>query len=159
MRKILYVTIILLIISILFCGCALLKNKTFGELETGENFMHSRDGHCKKLPNNYGLYVDLSSTTTLFKVLDEYVNEEFTSSVVFENSILEAHYIKGYFNDNYLALCEEHDDDSLSYVVFEFSDESIENYTTEDEVCSIFETDSIEWFTLCNTNEEIIDFE
>ena len=136
-------------------GCIWFEGVSFSEVEIGKNFIHSRDGHCKKLPQNYCLYVDLGSVTQLLKVAEEKIDEVWDPSSEYNKHILERHFIKGYFNDEYLLLCEEKEDDSLVYWSLKFSDETIESYTDIEQVYKLFPASSIHWFVLCNTNAEI----
>lgn len=98
--------IIISIVSFLLSGCGF-GEVHFADIEEGRNFNGSRDGHYKKLPHNYCLDVDLGSTTRLFKVADEFLNTRWDSAAQHDEIILKGHYIKGYYNQYFLVLCEE----------------------------------------------------
>ena len=155
-NKLFNVIIILTIISILFSGCELFKPIKFSELETGTDFWLNRDGYYKKLPHNYVLNVDLRTPASLFKVKEEHLYEEWGDVYTgyFDNPILEGHFIEGYFNSDYLVLCEEYEDRNRVYLIFEFATEEIEYYDTLDEIYTLFGVDSLDWFYLCNTVDQ-----
>lgn len=155
MKKLFKAVIFLLIFSILFSGCSFSNNIKFRKLETGKNFLSSRDGYYKKLPNNYCIYISLRSKASLFKVPVEYADIEWDSSLCYNNIVLEGHFIKGFFTSNYLALCEEQDNGDLVYLTFGFSNEQVQYHLEIGEICKLLNVDSILWFSLCNTNKEI----
>jgi hypothetical protein len=155
MKKIFKGVILIFIISFIFSGCNFSKDIKFGQIEIGANFMSSRDGYYKKLPYNYCLNVNFRSKVQLFKVADEYVDQIWDSSIYYDCSILEGHFIKGFFNDNYLVLCEEENNNNLLYLSFNFFNGDIQYYANINELHDIFENQSYQWFLLCNTNQEI----
>ena len=94
----------------------------------------------------------------MFKVPDEYVNiecGEWDSSLGYDNIIIEGHFIKEFYTSEYLVLCEEKEDDSLEYVMFNFANEQIQHFSDLDKILKLINIDSIEWSTLCNTNDDI----
>ncbi len=132
-----------------------LKKTTFDQIDVGENFRGDRKGFCKKVRSDYFILVNLGRTATLFNVPDEHVTTA-QLSIGDENKKVEAHYIKGYFTEEFIVLCEERDDDSLAYVSFYFETEAIEHYDTEHEVYELFEFNSTQWVNLCNVNADIL---
>ncbi|MBS5844067.1 MAG: hypothetical protein KIC77_11415 [Clostridiales bacterium] len=154
MKKI-KVVIFLSIISILLGGCNYFTPLTFGNIKIGENFMGSRDGYYKKLPYNYCLSVNYRSNVELFKVADEHINEEWLSSNYYDSAILKGHYIQGFYNENYLVLCEEKKDNTLLYLSFDFSSSVVQYYPDTNEMNKSIGITSQNWFSLCNTNQEI----
>lgn len=156
-KRIIGVVIIMSVISFLFGKCSFFKEVRFCDLEIGKNFYGNRDGHYKKLPNNYCLDVELKSTTRLFKIEDAFLDKVFDPYTQYDDIIMQAHYIKGYYNDSFLILCEERVDDSCIYWSFEFNTNNIESYESEDDVYELFGFNSEQWFSLCNTNAEILD--
>lgn len=127
----------------------------FDDIEIGEVFTYSRDGFCEKVANNYYLWVDLGSFTSLAKISDEHLNDEWSGgSYVWDDIILKENYIKGYFNDTHLVLCEEKLDFSLVYLSFEFSSEKVVFYEDEESVLTTFGFESTQWHSLCNTFEQ-----
>ncbi len=168
MKKAFKTVILLLILSILSDACFFFfgdinfplfpaKVVKFSDLEIGENFYGSLDGHYKKLPNNYGLSVDLGSKTFLFRVPDEYVDVKFSSSFCYDNIVVEGHFIKGFYTSDYLALCEERDNGDLVYLTFDFHNKKFKYHFEVSEMCKLLNVDSISWFPLCNTNKQIRD--
>lgn len=158
-KQIVMLVIFIVLVSV-FRNCdfelPFMKNPHFNDIAIGKTFSHSRDGHCLKVADNYCLAVDLGSVTTLGKIPDEYLNEEWTYNYVYRNAILEAHYIKAYFNDTHLVLCEEDFDFNLNYLSFEFSSEKVIFYESEEAVLNTFEFESTQWRVLCNTYEQIL---
>lgn len=154
------VLVLLLIIYLLICLCAYFDimpsflGTRFSKLKTGQNFYMGFDGYCKKVSDDYCLDVDmLRRKARLAKISPECKDQIWNSRSIHEdNIILEAHYIRGYFNEKYLVLCEEKEDDSLIYISVEFSTGATEYYKTESEVYELFGFDSKEWFEICNTN-------
>ena len=155
MKKLFKLLFLLLILPILFTSCEFFNDVKFGEIEVGENFWSSRDGHYKKLPHNYCLNIVLRSKAYLFRVPIEYNNTEWDSSLCYDNIIIEGHFIKGFFDSEYLVLCEEQEKGNLIYIVFGFSDEQIQYYHALDDVYDLLNLYSFRWFDICNTNEEI----
>lgn len=153
-KKAIEVMVILSIISALLSGCGL-DEVRFVNIKAGENFAGSRDGHFKKLPGNYCLEVNLKSNTRLFKVTDAFLDTTWDSSAKHDECILKGHYIKGFYNDIFLILCEEKDDNSCVYWSFDFLTQDIESYASETDVYNIYGFNSNQWFILCNTNAEI----
>lgn len=132
------------------------KDVRFMDLKIGTVFWGGRDGYYEKLPQNYCIRVDLGEKACLFRFSDETVPLESFNSLPYDTAILEAHFIKGHYNDEYLLLCEEKEDDSLVYWSFRFSDETIESYTDIEQVYQRFPPSSIHWSSLCNTNAQTI---
>lgn len=64
------------ILSFIFSACGI-KEEWFSDIETGENFYSNIDGHCKKLPHNYCLDIDLSSTARIYRVPEDLLNIPF----------------------------------------------------------------------------------
>lgn len=155
MKKLFKAVIILSIFSFLLNGCSHSNNIIFCELKIGENFLSSRDGYFKKISNNYCLFVNLRKETSLFEVSKEHSAVEWNSSLCYDNIIVEGHYIKGFSTSNYLILCEEKNNNDLMYSIFDFNNKQIRNFLELSEINQILGTDSIQWFTLCNTNAEI----
>lgn len=153
-KSIIGMAIIVSIISFLLSGCGF-KEVCFNDIEVGQIFAGSRDGYYEKLPHNYCLDIDLRTTTRLFKVADEFLNTPWDSAVQHEEFILKGHYIKGYYNNDYLILCEEKPDDSCIYLSFDFFSNNVETYETEEEVYKLFDFDFEQWSALCNTNAQI----
>lgn len=161
LRKIIVVSMLVFAVIVLWKGCAS-SETTYGQVEIGETFNHNRDGYYMKLPQGYCLAVDLGEKTRLIGISDEQENIAFGGDgeheAVYNNpQTMSAHYIKGYYNDNYLVLCEELEDESLVYWSFCFDDKKITRYDTAQEVFSLYNFDSKDWFTLCNTYDQIID--
>ena len=143
-----------LLLSLLFSlfGCA---DKSYQEYEVGENFGHNIDGHFKKLPENYCIEVLLGSRASVFIVgNDKLAVPFFEKSVYLEEAVVEGHYIKGWFNDSHLVLCEEGADDQCKYFSLKFGSNEIVSYESEKQVCREFNITEQDWFSLCNTNEE-----
>ena len=155
MKKLYIVIICLTTALLLFSGCDYFKEHKFGEIKIGENFIHSRDGHYKKLPNSFCLNVDLGSETSLIKVGKEHYYEDWDCTWYYDSPIIKGHYIKCFYNDKYLVLCEEYENDEFAYLTFEFASEQIVYYDTLEEIYELLNIDSIKWSSLCNTNEEI----
>lgn len=155
MKKIFKAVIFLSILSFLLNGCAHSNNIIFSELKIGENFLSSRDGYFKKISDKYCLFVNLRKETSLFEVSKEHSAVEWNSSLCYDNTIVEGHYIKGFFTSSYLILCEENNNNTLVYSIFDFSNAQIRNSLELSEIHQILGIDSIQWFTLCNTNSEI----
>lgn len=155
-------TIILLsVLTILLNGCysliedwSIFDPKTFDEREIGEVFFGSRDGHYEKLPNNYCIRVDLGTEASLFKVPDEFISNQWDTSVGNYNIVLKGHFIKGYFTSQYYVLCEEKENGDVLYLTFDFSNEEVRYYEGTDEICKLLNVDSIPWSSLCNTNAQ-----
>lgn len=146
---------------VLFSACTFFDKVVFSELEVGENFYHSRDGHYKKLPHNYCLWIDLGSTASLFKVPDDRLDVSLNDDVDFpdaylKNAFLEAHYIYGYYNDEYLILWEEKSDNSYAYLSFAFSSQAVEHYADITMVYERFGFQEDAWIPLCNENKDIL---
>lgn len=156
MRKIFKMALCaMLLLSILLslCGCS---DKSYKQYNVGENFGHNIDGHMKRLPKNYCMQVDLGSRTKVFIVPTNKTGLPFFEySVYLERSVLEAHYIKGWFNDSYLVLCEEKTDSSYVYLSLEFDTKNITYYENEESVYNEFNFVEDDWFSLCNTYKEI----
>ena len=143
------VLVIFLVASLTSCQFFSPKKKNFSEYEIGEVFSSSRDGQCEKIHNNYCLYVDLGSTTKLFKVND--LKSEFYYTEYLEEILLEGHYIFCFYNNDFVVFCEEKPDDSRVYLSFEFSNHNVEYYEDIETVYTKFGND-IEWGSLCNNN-------
>lgn len=162
MKYIVICVAVVFILSVLLSACMFLhKEVYFSEVQIGENFFGTRDGHFTKLPNNYCLAIIYRSTTGLFKVSDEFLEAPFAGDsdhapVYNTERILEGHYIRGYYNDKFVVLCEEKSDGSYVYLSFEFSSEEVRCYSNVNEVYEVFEFDSSRWFSLCNTSAQII---
>ena len=149
-------TLVSAVLSLLGVG----EIEHFSEVEVGQTFFLNRDGYHLKLPNNYCLGVLLGSTARLFKVPEELLDVPFSGDnnhpeVYNTPCILEGHYIKGYYNEKFVILCEEKEDGTLEYLSFDFYSEKIEYYTDIDKVYEIYGFDSNDWSLVCNTNEEI----
>lgn len=155
MKKLFKAVIVLSIFSFLLNGCAHSNNIIFSELKIGENFLSSRDGYFKKISDNYCLFVNLRKETSLFEVSKEHSSVEWNSSLCYDNIIVEGHYIKGFYTSSYLVLCEENNNNDLVYSIFDFSNKQVRNFLELSEIHQILGFDSIQWFTLCNTNTEI----
>ena len=157
MKKLFCIINILLFLSITLGGCEFFKDVKFSELEVGETFDMSRDGYFKKLPHNYCLDVILGSKAWLFKVPDQKLDVEGGYWFGYENYILKGHFIKGYYNSEWLVLCKEDKNDELEYLAFNFSSEKVQRNMELNQVCELLNVDSIDWFPICNTNEQRID--
>lgn len=155
MKKLYILIVCLTLFLTLLLGCSFFKEYKFGEIEIGELFLQSRDGYYEKLPCNFCLEVDLGSETALFKVEEEHFYEEWDSTWYYDSPIIKGHYIKCFYNDEYLVLCEEYENDELAYLTFEFASEQIVCYDTLEEIYELLSVDSIEWSSLCNTNKDI----
>lgn len=140
----------LLICATLFSSCAVV----FSEVEIGENFYDSIDGHFKKLPENHCIFVLYGATARLFKVLNENT-DVLSDASLWENPILEGHFIKGFYTEKCVVLCEEQENDTLRFFIFDFFKEEAQCYAEESEVLQVLNLDSAPWFALCNTNEQI----
>ncbi len=129
----------------------------FSDIKVGKIFEGSRDGYFEKLPHNYCLLVEYRYDTTLCKVADEFLDLPWddTPYPYYNDYIIRGHYIKGYYNDNYLILCEEKTDNSYIYHSFNFSTQHMESYTSEQDVYQIYGFTAKQWSTLCNTNAQI----
>lgn len=132
---------------------------TFEEIEIGKVYSIKRNGFCKKVNKNYFLGVTINYSTALFRVPDEMLNLSVSTDWFItlddkDKNVLKAHYIKGWYNEDYLVLCEEKEDDSLEYLSFEFSTGVVKYYKTESEVYELFDFDSQKWFGLCKTNAD-----
>ncbi|MBQ8288017.1 MAG: hypothetical protein IJX76_04505 [Clostridia bacterium] len=156
MRKMLVLMVAIIATSLLLHGCTIGVEECYSEIEIGEIFGNNIDGHQKKLPQDYCLDVDLGSQTRLFKVPDDLLDKPYFSNSVYNTTaILEGHFIKGYYNADYLVLCEEKENDELAYLTFDFGDESVRYHRDVEAICELIGVDSLEWFSLCNTNQEI----
>lgn len=98
----------------------------------------------------------MKSTTRLFKVADEFLNTPWSSSEQHDEYILKGHFIKGFYSDNILILCEEKSDNSLVFYIFDFYSQNIESNISEKDVYEVYGFNSTQWFALCNTNAEIL---
>lgn len=155
MKRIFNTVILLTIILGCFSGCLCSNTTKFDEIEIGENFLGSRDGYYKKLPNRYCLNVSLRSRTSLFRVSAKYIDVEWDSALCYDNVVLEGHFIKGFFTSHYLVLCEEQENGDILYFAFDFSNEHVQTYHEVEEICELLNIGSVPWFSLCNTNQEI----
>ena len=167
MKNIFKVWVFVLILSVLVTGCDWLKDVSYFDSEVGGNFGGSRDGYYKKLPHNYCFRVDLASKTYLFEYPDEdELAERTPGGLPYDETVLEGHFIKGFYTMERLALCEELEDDTLQYITFDFVSGEIQYHTDVKEVYERLQIDTdsaiewlqldlIDWFSLCNTNEEI----
>ncbi len=155
MKKLFKTLIILQFLLFILVGCSFFKPVVFNDLEVGKNFLISRDGYYKKLPSNYCINVELRKKASLFKVPDEQLNSEWNLSLNDSDVVVEGHFIKGFFTSEYLVLCEEKENDDVDYAVFSFGNGQLRYYKTPDEVYAFLDIDSVQWFTLCNTNREI----
>ena len=139
----------ILTITIILAGCISVnvKEEVYSELEIGEIFGINRDGHHQKLPQNYCLGVDLGSTTKLFKIPDEMLDVGFYSESVYNTpGILEGRYVRGYFDDEKIVLCEEVSYREFEYVIFYFSTQ--ETFLITESFAEQVRTS--DWFSLCN---------
>lgn len=157
--KLSIITLLILTISMVLFSCAV-KDKSFREIRPGENFYQNVDGHYKKLPNEYALRVLLGEKTSLIKLPEHLLNVKLGSvddiiTLHQNGEILEAHYIKGYFNDSYLILCEETTENQYAYISFNFDTEEIAQYSDVETLYETFGFASSHWFTLCNTYEQM----
>ena len=150
------------ILSFLLVGCSFYQEISFSEIDVGEQFYGNRDGYSLKIPYNYCLCVELTSKTGVFKVPDElldvpYAGDEKHDAVYNCNRIIEGHYVKGYYNNEYLVLCEEKEKNEFSYLALNLLNEEITCFFSENEVYEVFNFNSKDWFVLCNTYDEIQD--
>ena len=142
-------------LSFLSC-CKQNVEEIYLRIEEGENFGSNIDGYQKKLPHNFCLDVDLDTKTRLFKVPDNLIDKPYFSNSVYNTpSIVEGRYIKGYYDNEKLILCEEISIGEFEYVVFNFFTQQITRITNEKELLK-FEIDR--WFILCNTIQEGIHY-
>ncbi len=139
-------------------------NDSFSDLEIGETFGGNIDGHFKKLPQDYCLFVLLGSEATLFKVSDEALDVDLYGGDDYidfckmseDKKIMQGHYIKEYHNNEYLILCEEKRE-GLLYYSFKYSSCGIECFDDVNTVYKTFGFDSDEWLPVCNTYDEMIE--
>lgn len=153
MKKTLSVVLFLSIFSLIMQGCSFFKEPVYSELKPGETFYWSRDGYYEKISNHYYLDVKLGENTALVRIPDG-VEWDYTLSS--DNTIIEKHFIKEFLTSKSLVMCEEKEDDSLEYYVFDLSTAQIQRFLKLDEVYKLLNVDSVEWSTLCNTNKERI---
>lgn len=145
---------VMFLISILLSlfGCSDISYQEYG---IGENFGHNRDGHYKKLPQNYCIEVLLGDAATVFIVPASKSNVPFfTKSVYNQAPVVKGHYIMGWFNDNYLVLCEEKPDSSCAYFSLEFGSNIVTYYDNVNSIYDEFGFGVQDWFLLCNSNKD-----
>ncbi len=154
MKKRILEVIIMLSVLMLLNSCIGNYEETYSNIEVGQNFGHNRDGYQKKLPHNFCLSVDLGSTARLIKIPDEKLHiPYFTNSVYSTPAVIEGHFIKGWYNDSVVVLCEE-SSEGMRFVAVDFETLKTEYVSSEQE---LGEYGYINWFTLCNTFAETID--
>lgn len=141
-------------ILFLLSGCSWFKEEQYDDMKIGQVFYSNRDGHYIKLPQNYCLGIDLKTETGLFKISEEDSEKAF-SSVYNNPRIISGHYIQGYYNNDYLVLCEESQKNVYRYLSFHFDTQEITEYPDEQKVLETFEFSSDDWRTLCNTYTEM----
>ena len=144
----------------IICNSFSFKSKSFSEIEIGERFGLNRDGYEMKIADNYCLCVDLGSVTKLIKVPDnrldtDFYGDENNRPLYLEKAILEGHYIEGYYNDEYLVLWEEKETEN-SFLSFNFQTKQIDHYENVESVYEKFGFSDDDWFSLCNTYEQMI---
>ena len=154
MKKLILGVIIIFSVLTLLNSCISNYEEKYSNIEIGQNFGSNRDGYQKKLPNNFCLDVNLSSKTRLIKIPDEQLNVPYFANSVYNTpSVIEGHFIKGWYSDNVVILCEEFSQ-GIRFVVVEFETLKINYVSSEQE---LDEYGDINWFTLCNTFDEMID--
>lgn len=152
MKKTLSVVLSLSIFSLIMQGCSFFKEPVYSELKPGETFYWNRDGYYEKISNRYYLDVRLRTKTSLVRIPD---GVEWDYTLRSDNTIIEKHFIEGFLTSEKLVMCEEKEDDSLEYYVFDLSTAQIQRFLKLDEVYKLLNVDSVEWSNLCNTNKEI----
>ncbi len=154
MKKLILIILITLACFAFLNSCTGGFEEKYSDMEIGQIFGSNVDGHQKKLPHNFCLDVSLGSETRLIKIPDDKLDlPYFTNSVYNSPAIIEGHFIKGWYNDNIVILCEETTEDT-KYIVVEFETQKIEYLTNEQELAKY---GNMSWFTLCNTYDQIID--
>jgi len=142
---------IFLCLGILFLLNSCSQAETFSSIEVGENFGSNRDGYFKKISEDYCLFVLKSENTRLLRINENDKNKDFFNESVYNNAIeiLNDHYISGYFNDDYLILCEEKE--VHRYLSFNFKTEEIVYYDAGWYVFSEFNFGEEDMFALCDS--------
>ena len=134
-------------------SCLSNYEEKYSNIEIGQIFGNNIDGYQKKLPNNFCLDVNLGSKTRLIKIPEEKLNVPyFTNSVYNTPAVIEGHFIKGWYNDDVVILCEEFSE-GIRFAIVEFDTLKIDYASSEQD---LNEYEDINWFTLCNTFDEII---
>lgn len=151
MREMSILAVIVFLFSV-FVGCGIMKEECYSQLKVGENFGSNIDGHQKKLPHNYCLDVDLGNKARLFKVPFELLDKPYFSNSVYNTpAILEGRFIKGYFDNEKLVLCEEVSRGDFEYVIFYYATQETTRITDEKQLNAY---GTIMWFALCNTIDQ-----
>ncbi|MBR6768592.1 MAG: hypothetical protein IKM34_03790 [Clostridia bacterium] len=154
MKKLILVVIIISSLFTFLNSCISNYEEKYSNIEIGQNFGSNIDGYQKKLPHDFCLDVSLGSKARLIKIPYEKLNVPyFTNSVYNTPAVIEGHFIKGWYDDNVVILCEE-TSENIRFVVVEFETLKIDYVSSEQE---LDEYGNINWFTLCNTFDEIID--
>ena len=154
MKKLILILTITLLFSAFLNSCIDSLEEKYSDMEIGQTFGSNIDGYQKKLPHNFCLDVNLGTKTRLIKIPDDKLDlPYFANSVYNSPTIAEGHFIKGWYNDNRVILCEE-TTEGITYVVIEFETQKTERIANEEELAKY---GSISWFALCNTYEQIID--
>ena len=154
MKKLILGVIIIFSVLTPISSCISNYEEKYSNVEIGQNFGSNIDGYQKKLPNHFCLDVNLGSKTRLIKIPDEKLNVPyFTNSVYNTPAVIEGHFIKGWYSDSVVILCEEFSE-GIRFVVIEFETLKINYVSSEQE---LDEYGDINWFTLCNTFDEMID--
>lgn len=154
MKRLILVVIIISSLFTFLNSCTSNYEEKYSNIEIGQNFGSNIDGYQKKLPHDFCLDVSLGSTARLIKIPYEKLNVPyFTNSVYNTPAVIEGHFIKGWYDDNVVILCEE-TSENIRFVVVEFETLKIDYVSSEQE---LDEYGNINWFTLCNTFDEIID--
>ena len=152
---------IILVASLFLCSCNpfayilgyIFIDKEYGEVEIGDCFNHSIDGHLMKLPKSYCLYVLIGEETSLFKMPEENYFKEFEPYDYSDKYLLSGRYIKGIYNDDFLGLCEETKAGEYNWLSFCFETQDISYYETQLELEEALSPVNEEWFHLCNILE------
>lgn len=145
----------ILTITIILAGCISVnvKEEVYSELEIGEVFGINVDGYHKKLPQNYCLNVDLGTNAKLFKVPDEKLDVPYFSNSVYNTpEILEGRYIKYFYDNEKIILCEEVLKEKFEYFAFYFSSQEV--ITLTESFAEKLKTG--EWSSLCNTMSQSV---
>lgn len=120
----LIVLLLLAEVAVRYVSCRVLTscagNGAFSDIRVGDTFAYNIDGYCQKLPHNYCLMVLPGSETSVYVLPDELPDESFLPATDCPTPILSAPYIKGYYNDTHLVLCEETEPHQYRYLSVRF---------------------------------------
>ncbi len=157
-KKHLQLVVLFLLIACLFCSCVF-DELSYSSVRIGENFHHNVDGYFKKIPHNYCIWlIELSSTCAVFKVPENlldtpFLGDEHNDAVYNAPKVLEGYFVKGYYNENYLILCEFYED-QYRYVSLDFTDQIVNYHHNENDIYELFDFCTDDWFKLCNNKSE-----